>query len=126
MNAELFLRHFDRISDGPDAIPHLRRFVLDLAVRGMLLEQDPTDESASDLIKRIKVKKASIIKGSAVRKEKQSPLRAENEIPFTIPPTWSWSQLAEIAIINPRNTAEDQVQASFVPMPRISAEYGVS
>ena len=47
MNAEHLLTHFDRIADAPDAIPRLRRFVLDLAVRGKLVEQDPNDEPAS-------------------------------------------------------------------------------
>ena len=44
MNAEHLLAHFDRIADAPDAIPRLRRFILDLAVRGKLVEQDPADE----------------------------------------------------------------------------------
>ena len=44
--AEQLLTHFDRIADAPDAIPRLRRFVLDLAVRGKLVEQDPEDEPA--------------------------------------------------------------------------------
>ena len=47
MNAEHLLAHFDRIADTPDAIPRLRRFVLDLAVRGKLVPQDPTDESVA-------------------------------------------------------------------------------
>ena len=46
MNAELLLAHFDRISDAPDAVPRLRRFLLDLAVRGKLVEQNPRDEAA--------------------------------------------------------------------------------
>ena len=44
MNAEQLLIHFDRIADAPDALPRLRRFILDLAVRGKLVEQDPNDE----------------------------------------------------------------------------------
>ena len=44
MNAEHLLAHFDRIADAPDAIPRLRRFILDLAVRGKLVPQDPNDE----------------------------------------------------------------------------------
>ena len=47
MNAEHLLTHFDRIADAPDAIPRLRRFILDLAVRGKLVPQDPNDEPAS-------------------------------------------------------------------------------
>jgi type I restriction enzyme S subunit len=41
MNPERLLQHFDRISEAPDAVAHLRRFILDLAVRGKLVEQDP-------------------------------------------------------------------------------------
>jgi type I restriction enzyme S subunit len=48
MNAELLLCHFDRMADAPDAIPRLRQFILDLAVRGKLVPQDPNDESVSE------------------------------------------------------------------------------
>ncbi len=57
MNAEHLLTHFDRIADAPDAIPRLRRFVLDLTVRGKLMEQDPNDEPASELLRRIAAEK---------------------------------------------------------------------
>jgi hypothetical protein len=50
MNAERLLAHFDRIADAPDAIPVLRRFILDLAVRGKLVKQDPSDEPVSTLL----------------------------------------------------------------------------
>jgi len=53
MNAERLLQHFDRISEAPDAIPRLRRFILDLAVRGKLVEQDPSDEPAEELLKLV-------------------------------------------------------------------------
>ncbi len=59
MNAAQVLDHFDRISDAPDAIPRLRRFILDLAVRGKLVEQNPNDEPASELLKRIEAKNAA-------------------------------------------------------------------
>ena len=57
MNAAQVLDHFDRICDAPDAIPRLRRFILDLAVRGKLVEQDPNDEPASELLKRIQAER---------------------------------------------------------------------
>ena len=47
MNADQLLTHYEQIADAPDAIPRLRRFVLDLAVRGKLVEQDPNDEPAA-------------------------------------------------------------------------------
>lgn len=48
MNAELLLAHFDRISDAPGAALRLRRFILDLAVRGKLVEQSSVDHSSND------------------------------------------------------------------------------
>ena len=53
MNADRLLTHYERIADAPDAVPRLRRFILDVAVRGKLVEQDPNDEPASELLKRI-------------------------------------------------------------------------
>lgn len=63
MNPQHLLQHFDRISEAPDAVARLRRFILDLAVRGKLVEQDPNDEPAAELLKRIqagKTKKAGL------------------------------------------------------------------
>src|ERR1700733_3568886 len=126
MNPEVLLAHFDRISDAVDAVPRLRRFVLDLAVRGKLVEQDPKDEPAAALLMRIQANKAEIARGAPARKEKPLPLLAEDELPFGIPTSWRWSQLGEIGFINPRNTAEDGLRSSFVPMSLISAEFGVA
>jgi type I restriction enzyme S subunit len=58
MNEGRLLAHYERIADAPDAIRRLRRFVLDLAVRGKLVPQDPNDELASELLKRITKEKA--------------------------------------------------------------------
>lgn len=53
MNAERLLSAYEKIADAPDAIARLRRFVLDLAVRGKLVPQEADDEPASELLKRI-------------------------------------------------------------------------
>ncbi len=58
MNPARLLQHFDRISEAPDAIPRLRHFILDLPVRGKLEPQDPNDEPASELLKRLQTEKA--------------------------------------------------------------------
>lgn len=125
MNAAQLLTHFERISDAPDAIPRLRRFILDLAVRGKLVEQDPRDEPASELLMRIEAEKVRLMKVSDIPKEKPIPPLAEDDLPFLIPNSWSWGQLAKVGFINPRNTAADGLPVSFVPMTLISAEYGV-
>ena len=58
---ETLLAHFDRLAEAPDAVPRLRRFILDLAVRGKLVEQNPDDEPASELLKRIKSRQAPAV-----------------------------------------------------------------
>ena len=70
MNPERLLQHFDRISEAPDAIPRLRRFILDLAVRGKLVEQDPNDEPAAELLKRIQAEKARLVKEGKIKEQK--------------------------------------------------------
>lgn len=126
MNADFLLAHFDRISDVPDVVPRLRRFVLDLAVRGKLVEQDPNDEPVAALLNRIRREKVKLIECGNARKQKPLVPLDTSEIPFPIPVSWQWSQLAEVGFINPRNSNEDGSQASFVQMSSISAEYGVA
>ncbi len=120
MNPVRLLQNFDRLIDTPDAVPRLRRFILDLAVRGKLVEQNPEDEPASELLDRIEDEKKQCFSSSD---KKTQPLDGD-QIPFAIPDNWQWTQLAQIGVINPRNDAEDATDASFVPMPLIFAKYG--
>ena len=123
MNADDLLRHYARIADAPAAVARLRRFILDLAVRGKLVRQEPIDEPASELLRRIVAEKARMLKAGELRTSKlQSRL---SETPFAIAPTWEWTQLAEIGQISPRNEASDTSLASFVPMTLIATQYGV-
>ena len=114
MNPEQLLQHFDRISEAPDAIPRLRRFILDLAVRGKLVEQDPIDEPAVELLKRIQVKKMQLLNAGIANKERSGGQLITDELPFPVPKSWQWSQLAAIGFISPRNDADGTTLASFV------------
>ncbi len=126
MNADRLLAIYDRVTDGTDAVARLRRLVLDLAVRGKLVEQDPTDEPVSKLLKRITAEKARLMKAGDIRKPRAVAPLNPDEFPFPLPRGWMWSQIAQLGIISPRNKAPDDHEASFVPMPMIPAEYGVS
>ncbi|NPU67764.1 restriction endonuclease subunit S [Bradyrhizobium sp. 83012] len=123
MNAERLLAHYEEIAEAPDAIARLRSFILDLAVRGKLVPQDPKDEPAPELLQRIGAEKLRLAAKGLIRASKQ--IGSKLEPPFLIPENWRWTQLAEIGVLSPRNDASDDVQASFVPMPLIAAEYGV-
>lgn len=96
MNPAQLLAHFDRISDAPDAISRLRRFILDLAVRGKLVEQDPRDEPASELLKRIQEEKKRLVKAGEIRKQEPACLIDKEEEPFEIPPGWCWVRLIDV------------------------------
>ena len=99
MNPDWLLKHFDQISEAPDAVPRLRRFILDLAVRGKLVEQDPEDEPASELLKRIQAEKARLIKEGIIRSPDQWPPSIKNRMPFDLPGSWQWIHLAEAGSI---------------------------
>jgi type I restriction enzyme S subunit len=90
------LQHFDRISEAPDAIPRLRRFILDLAVRGKLVPQDPNDEPAAELLKRIETEKAILIKNRKAKKDERLPPVDETEAPFVLPKGWAWARFPEL------------------------------
>lgn len=122
MNAERLLAIYDRVADAPDAVPSLRRFVLDLAVRGKLVEQDPNDEPASELLKRIEEEKIRLVKARMARKGKKLPPAEDS--PTQLPNAWCWTEIAEVGWISPRNDFPDDHIASFVPMRLIPTEYG--
>jgi hypothetical protein len=90
MNAERMLALYEQVAEAPDAITRLRRFVLDLAVRGKLMPQDPGDEPASELLKRIAAERARL-----KIKNRIAPLHAD-EIPFLLPNGWAWSRIGDL------------------------------
>ena len=126
MNADRLLALYDRVAEAPDAITRLRRFVLDLAVRGKLAEQDPGDDPASELQKRIAAEMARLVKAGQIRKPRAVASLDPDELPYSLPRGWVWTQIAALGVISPRNDAPDDQEASFVPMPMIAAEYGMA
>ena len=125
MNADRLLAFYERIADAPDAIVRFRRFILDLAVRGKLVEQDLNDEPALKLLKQIASEKARLVKTGKIKKQKIIPTLLGQDMPCPLPVNWRWSQIAEIGVLSPRNDADDDVQSSFVPMPLIASGYGL-
>ena len=97
----------------------LRQKILDLAIRGELVPQDPTDEPASVLLERIRAEKEQLIKDKKLKRDKKDnePI---DEIPFELPEGWEWCRLGEICEINPKNKLDDELEVAFIPMPFIS------
>ena len=117
MTATRFLALYDRVVDAPDAVPRLRRFVLDLAVRGRLVEQDPADEPASELLERIAAEKARLLKSGEIRKPKAAAPIDPDGLAFSLPRGWVWTQIAALGVLSPRNKAADDQEASSFRCP---------
>ncbi|MBH1891972.1 restriction endonuclease subunit S [Serratia marcescens] len=78
-------------------IKKLRELILELAVRGKLVPQDPNDEPASELLKRIAAEKAELVNQGKIKKQKSLPEISEEEKPFKLPEGWEWVRLGDIS-----------------------------
>ena len=78
-------------------IKKLRELILELAVRGKLVPQDPNDEPASVLLERIAAEKAQLVKDKKIKKPKALPEVSEDERPFELPQGWEWGRVNELA-----------------------------
>ena len=74
----------------------LKASILQYAVEGKLVKQDPNDEPASELLKRIENEKAELIREGKIKKSKKLPAISNDEEPFDIPDSWEWIRLGNI------------------------------
>ena len=101
----------------------LRNSILQEAISGRLVPQDPNDEPVSVLLEKIREEKARLIKEGKLKKEKPSAPITDDEKPFEIPASWEWVRVQDIVQINPKNIADDNIDAAFIPMELIDATY---
>ncbi len=88
---------FDLVLDRPQAVDALEQTLLQLAVRGLLVPQDPTDEPASELLKQIRAEKDRLIAEGKIKKDKPLPAISDDEKPFDLPQGWEWVRLGDIS-----------------------------
>ncbi|WP_295431858.1 restriction endonuclease subunit S [uncultured Thiodictyon sp.] len=120
MNQEQLLKHFDRIVDAPDAVPRLRRFILDLAVRGKLEEQDPDDEPAAELLKRIQATKAGRNLKDRAKPGKGKYIADTDQTAYQLPSGWTWVSLADLtAVLNGRAYSKNELLDEGTPVLRV-------
>jgi len=85
-------------------IKKLRELILELAVRGKLVPQDPSDEPASELLKRIQAEKARLIAEGKIKKGKPLSPIVDQEKPFELPLGWKWVRLADLGFTSTGGT----------------------
>ena len=93
---QLLFNNFDLLLDQPDGVQQMKQTILQWAVQGKLVRQDPNDEPASELLKRIALEKAELIAQKKIKKQKALPPTAEDEMTFDLPGSWEWVKLGEI------------------------------
>ncbi|WP_286999719.1 MULTISPECIES: restriction endonuclease subunit S [Comamonas] len=94
-NWQRVAQHFDLLLDRPEAIDALEQTLLQLAVRGLLVPQDPADEPASVLLQKIRAEKDRLITEGKIKKDKPLPPVTDEEKPFELPVGWEWVRLQQ-------------------------------
>jgi type I restriction enzyme S subunit len=106
------------LAGAPNGIKKLRELILELAVRGKLVPQDPSDEPASELLKQIAEEKARLV--AAGKKVKQQADINDKEQQFFVPQGWSWVRLGScLEMINGRAFKPTEWIAAGLPIVRI-------
>lgn len=95
-NWQRIYAHFDVLFTTEASIDALKQTLLQLAVMGKLVPQDPNDEPASELLKRIQAEKAKLIAEGKLKKEKPLAPIGEDEKPFELPKGWAWARFPEL------------------------------
>jgi len=112
----------------------LKKSILQMAVQGKLVPQDPSDEPASVLLERIHAEKERLIREGKIKRDKNESVifRRDNshyeklgfaerciddEIPYDLPDSWMWCRMSSLFSINPRNQLSDDIVVGFMPMP---------
>ena len=119
----------------------LKKSILQYAVQGKLVPQDPADEPASVLLERIHAEKEQLIKAGKIKRDKHESVifRRDNsyyeisgknevciddQIPFDVPESWEWTRTGSLFQVNPRNHLSDDLDAGFMSMPLLSDGFG--
>ena len=110
--------HFDLLLDRPQAVDALEQTILQLAVRGLLVPQDPQDEPASELLKKIRAEKDKLIAEGKIKRDKPLPPIAEDEQPFALPLGWEWVRLNDLIRIGSGDglTAAQMAPGGTIPV----------
>ncbi len=124
-------QHFDTLFTTEASIDALKQTILQLAVMGKLVPQDPNDEPASELLKRIEQEKAQLVKEGKIKKQKPLPPVSDKEKPFELPQGWEWCRLGHcIHLISGQHLKPNEYSESIVEgaIPYITgpAEFGDS
>ncbi|OQX38207.1 MAG: restriction endonuclease subunit S [Oceanospirillales bacterium LUC14_002_19_P2] len=118
-NWQRIASHFTTLFTTEASIDQLKQTILQLAVMGKLVPQDPNDEPAAKLLERIATEKAQLVKEGKIKKQKALPPIGEDEKPFELPDGWEWCRLAELVTIRGGKRVSNGYKLLREPTPYI-------
>ena len=121
-NWQRIAEHFDTLFTTESSIDGLKQTLLQLAVMGKLVPQDPNDEPASELLKRIQAEKAKLIAEGKIKKDKPLAEISEEEKPFNLPVGWEWVRLGNALLKITDGTHHSPINLSTGSFKYISAK----
>ena len=89
-------KHFETLFTSEESLDELKQTILKVAVMGKLVSQNPNDESACELIRKIQFQKAKLSKKINVKSKKSLSLTIDDNKPFELPKGWVWAYLGEL------------------------------
>jgi len=116
-NWQRIAEHFDTLFTTETSIDALKQTLLQLAVMGKPVPQDPNDEPAGELLKRIQSEKAKLIAEGMIKKDKQLPPITDDEKPFLLPIGWAWARLDELASLITKGSSPKWQGVSYTDSP---------
>jgi type I restriction enzyme S subunit len=123
-NWQRIATHFDLLLDRPEAVDALEQTILQLAVRGLLVPQDPTDEPASVLLHKIRTEKDHLIAQGKIKRDKPLPPITDEEKPFELPQGWEWARLQQAYDVRDGTHDTPKYQATGYPLVTSKNIYG--
>jgi type I restriction enzyme S subunit len=123
-NWQRIATHFDLLLDRPEAVDALEQTILQLAVRGLLVPQDPTDEPASVLLQKIRTEKDHLITQGKIKRDKPLPPITDEEKPFELPKGWEWARLQQAYDVRDGTHDTPKYQATGYPLVTSKNIYG--
>lgn len=113
-------QHFGELYTVKQNVAELRKAILQLAVMGRLVEQDPSDPPASELLKEIEAEKQRLVKAGKIKKPKPLPPIKPEEVPYQLPQGWEWVRLGDISL-----SSDSGWSPQCLPEQRTSGHWGV-
>lgn len=119
MDAQTFLENFATVADAPGGAKRLRELVLNLAFRGLVVEQDPDEEAAAVLIDGMTARRDALIASGVIGKPRHPEGVAVDNPPHEIPAAWAWARLGDVSAIVGGGTPKSGESAYWADGPDV-------